>query len=181
MIAWVFGTSEKTHMETEPPMEEAQPAWWLELDRAEAQQKKTEKGCSATQQAGLSSGVQPSRGSGVEGRKVRFASDPAANPNGFYENDAEFVISPAHPKLQTSLTQASEQSEMIAWELSDLDDATDIRRMLIPTVDTPRSSSAGSFSTSSLVDFHCGSHTSVSEPVFRELSDRSVHTASFGV
>ncbi|CDI77492.1 hypothetical protein, conserved [Eimeria acervulina] len=159
----------------EPPIEEAQPAWWVELQRSEAVQNK-EKARNATQQAALPSAVSSNLASEGARRKVRFASEPTADPHGFYETDAEFVISPSHPDTQTSLTRDSEHSELASWDLSDLEDASAIRRMLIPTADTPRSS-AGSFTATS-VDLYHGSHPSSAEPVFHEFCGSSMNSAS---
>ncbi|CDJ53060.1 hypothetical protein, conserved [Eimeria brunetti] len=165
----------------EPPIEEAQPAWWLELERSEARQNKAEKASSLTQKAVLTPAVPSNFVPGVEGRKVRFVSEPAADHHGFYENDTEFVISPAQPSTMTSPMQASEQSEAPLWDLSDLDDVAAIRRMLISTVDTPRSSSVGSFSASSSMDFHWSNHPSDAEPVFSGYYGSSVDRARPGV
>ncbi|CDI75392.1 hypothetical protein, conserved [Eimeria praecox] len=163
----------------EPPIEEAQPAWWLELQRSEELQNKTEGTRSVTQQAALPSTVSSTVAPGAEGRKVRFASVPPEEFHSFYEDDAEFIISPAHAGKKTSPMQPSEQNETGSWDLSDLDDVADIRRMLIPVHPSP-SSSAGSFATSSHVDFRRDRHPPGAEPVFQECG-RSVDSTSSGV
>lgn len=148
------------------------------MQRSEALQNKTEKTSSVTKQAILSPAASSHFAPGVERRKVRFASEPTADSQCFYENDAEVVISPAQPSTQASLIHASEQNEVASWDLSDLEDAAAIRRMLISTIDTPRSSSDGSLPSSSFVDSHYDLNPSGSEPVFHELCGSSMDSAS---
>lgn len=160
----------------EPSIEEAQPAWWLELERSEALQEETEK-CHS-----LHEDYSPPRmytsGKEAAPRTVHFATEPFPHAGvRCYENDAEFVISQtlSKPRPRQAL-RLPETEQMAPWDLSDLDDMEGIRRVLLPAVEAPPPSLTGSFSASSLVDFQCGTPPSDTEPVLHVIHQSSVDT-----
>lgn len=160
----------------EPSIEEAQPAWWLELQRSEALQEEVEK-CHSLHEESSPPRMYTFRKE-ADQRTVQFASETFAHAGvRCYENDSEFIISQTlcKPRPRQGL-RLPETEQMAPWDLSDLDDIESLRRMLLPEVEAPPPSLYGSLSTSSLVDFQCGTPPSDTEPVFAATPQSYVDT-----
>ncbi|CDJ38229.1 hypothetical protein, conserved [Eimeria tenella] len=153
----------------EPSVEEAQPAWWLELQRAEFLQREEEESGDVGQRNALPSVQQASVVSELRKRKVHFAAEQTAGADlCVYENDSEFVVSFAHPNMH-----GAGETGLPPWDARDLDDTEYIRQMLLPPTETPPPSLVGSSSASSLMELKCGSLPSDEENVFHEHCDTS--------
>ncbi|OEH75837.1 hypothetical protein cyc_03718 [Cyclospora cayetanensis] len=165
---------------TEPPIEEAQPAWWVELQHSEALQRRMEK-CSSARD-GIAGARSANVRRKVDKRKVQFAPDLVADRElGYYESNAEFVI----PKASTTLrgmpaVQKAATRQVPPWDLADLDDTNRMRRILIPEAATSCSCLCGSVSAKSLTDKKDDKAFPSVEGVFRGYHESSDDELSQG-
>ncbi|KAL8433357.1 hypothetical protein Efla_001911 [Eimeria flavescens] len=146
----------------EPSIEEAQPAWWVELQRAEALQA-----AAAAKQHMLHSSAADCIDSNEKKRAAAAApqADAALVEPRCYENEAELVISrKLHAAGQQQTRRAEKQEAQASWTLADIDDLEEMRRRLLFAVPSSASSSVFDLRTS---DLRCNSlSSSDSESVF---------------
>ncbi|KAL8452815.1 hypothetical protein Emag_002188 [Eimeria magna] len=159
----------------EPSIEEAQPAWWLELQRAEALNAQAPIRSVASKEDDV--GRHHTLRQAFDAKTVRYAPKATviAEPR-CYENDAEFVISKTLQNTGDRLAPRAlkpEQNE--PWDLSELDDLERMRCALLPPIIESSSQSISGFSSSdsNFVDSHCGSVPSDEESVFHDLHQSS--------
>lgn len=142
----------------EPTIEEAQPAWWLELERAEELQKEADRNdCFQNR----SSPKFPSLKSKCEKRAVRFAAEPDASSGPCcYENDSEFVVARQGRKPEGNHAVQTLVNDLGPWDLGDLDDIESMRQALLQPIEGSYSYQPGGCSQS---DCH-GAHYPCSGP-----------------
>lgn len=145
----------------ETPLDEAQPAWWLELEQAEALQ--SEEAARRGSSEHIARGSRHFEDDLVKG-KVRIGRSFNTTDPQCYENDTEFVVSGKDQKMDSG--GISLLGTPPPWTLGDLNDIEDIRRRLIPPITAPASSPADSLSSTILVEYHCGYPSSDTESSF---------------
>lgn len=161
----------------EPSIEEAQPAWWLELKRAEELQREVdENGCF---QEHTSSPKPPSFGSKGETRTVRFAGEPVAGSGACcYENDSEFVIArPETKPAENPAVQTLQNEQLKPWDLVDLADVEGMRHALLQPIEGSNSFEANSCShlDSRAARYACSSPPSDAEKEFSVFKQNLAH------
>ncbi|KAL8273729.1 hypothetical protein Esti_002329 [Eimeria stiedai] len=158
----------------EPSIEEAQPAWWLDLQRAEAlnAQVATRQVASKDDEVERHYTLQQA----FDVKTVRCAPKTTVAEPRCYENDAEFVISGTpHNPADRHTARLLKSEKNASWDLSELDDLERMRHALLPPIiETPSHSMAEfSSSDSNFADSQRHSVPSDEESVFHGLHRKS--------